>query len=123
MSQQHTQEPWITHNGGVYSAKAKDEKLYAEMSVAACHTPEDARRIVACVNACSGSPTDALEEMQRRGLTFGQLAFLHARLQQQRDTLLSALEELNSVSARGFLYDDPARVKARAAIASVKEQA
>lgn len=38
----------------------------------------------------------------------------------QRDELLSALEELNSVSARGFLYDDPARVRARAAIASVK---
>lgn len=31
--------------------------------------------------------------------------------------LLDALIELNSVSARGFLYDDPARVKARAAIA------
>ena len=43
----HTPGPWITHNGGVYSAKAKDEKLYAEMSVAACHTPEDARLIAA----------------------------------------------------------------------------
>lgn len=46
-----------------------------------------------------------------------------AKVEKQRDTLLAALEELNSVSARGFLFDDPARVKARAAIASVKEQA
>ena len=44
-------------------------------------------------------------------------------LLKQRDELLAALEELNSVSARGFLYDDPARVKARKAIASVKEKA
>lgn len=41
-------------------------------------------------------------------------------LKQQRAELLTALEELNSVSANGFLYDDPARVKARKAIASVK---
>lgn len=39
---------------------------------------------------------------------------------EQRDELLAALIELNSVSAHGFLYDDPARVKARAAIAKVQ---
>lgn len=41
-------------------------------------------------------------------------------IEKQRDELLAALKHLNSVSARGFLYDDPARVKARAAIASAK---
>lgn len=41
----------------------------------------------------------------------------NARLIAAAPDLLDALIELNSVSARGFLYDDPARVKARAAIA------
>ena len=39
------------------------------------------------------------------------------RLHAVNKELLETLIELNSVSARGFLYDDPARVKARAAIA------
>lgn len=42
--------------------------------------------------------------------------------EKQRDELMAVLEELNSASARGFLYDDPARVKARKAIARVKAQ-
>lgn len=36
------------------------------------------------------------------------------------DEMLEALEELNSASAHGFLYGDPARVKARAVIAKAK---
>ena len=40
----------------------------------------------------------------------------NARLMAAAPDLLDALIELNSVSARGFLYDDPARIKARAAI-------
>ena len=44
----------------------------------------------------------------------------YAAMKEQRDELLAALIELNSVSAHGFLYDDPARVKARAAIAKVQ---
>lgn len=45
MNARHTPGPWIKHGSGVYSAKAKDGKFYAEMSVAACHTDEDARLI------------------------------------------------------------------------------
>lgn len=54
-------------------------------------------------------PVQAAEAAQAAELIAGVVA--------QRDELLEALIELNSVSARGFLYDDPARVKARAAIA------
>ena len=54
-------------------------------------------------------PVQAAEAAQAAELIAGAVA--------QRDELLEALIELNSVSARGFLYDDPARIKARAAIA------
>jgi len=104
----------------------------------------NARRIVACVNACKGSPTEALEEMNRLGLTLGQLAFNHAEIMatvkdlpsgdeirdvgvhleavtKQRDELLIALECL---FARTFMTENShtAQVfeRARAAIISVK---
>ena len=41
-------------------------------------------------------------------------------LRKQRDELLAALEWLNSASANGFLYGDPARVNARNVIAKIK---
>lgn len=101
----HTPEPWrielVNHAlgdtgdyEGVVEIRAGDAKRpMIEIWSDSDEAEANARRIVACVNACAGSQTDALEEMQRRGLTFGQLAFLHARLQQQRDELLAALEK------------------------------
>lgn len=76
---------------------------------------EQYRRARACVNACDVIPTDVLEEAGA-----GTIKESMVRITKQRDELLAALEELNRVSARGFLYDDPARVKARAAIANGK---
>ena len=43
-----------------------------------------------------------------------------SKLERKINELLAALEELNSASARGFLYDDPARINARKAIALAK---
>lgn len=60
----------------------------------------------------------AQDDAYARGYRRGREDLIEIR--KQRDELLAALVELNSVSARGFLYGDPARVKARAAIASVK---
>lgn len=76
-------------------------------------------RAVACVNACTGIDTEVLETLADNDKT---LTHLILKVVKQRDELLEALIELNSVSARGFLYDDPARVKARRVIASVKGQ-
>jgi hypothetical protein len=72
-------------------------------TVAQCfHTPEvdsteaNARRIVACVNACAGLPTTYLEQTSMLGLSKS----YHAQheewgaLNQQRDELLSALKSL-----------------------------
>lgn len=95
----HTSEPWIADDSESTAISADFGGVkYWIADFAGFPGPKDENgadnrdRAVACVNACAGSPTDALEEMQRRGLTFGQLAFLHARLQQQRDELLAALD-------------------------------
>lgn len=55
---------------------------------------EYARRIVACVNACEGVPTDVLENTVQRG---GALMYQQERrkaAEAQRDELLAALESL-----------------------------
>ena len=55
---------------------------------------QHARRIVACVNACEGVPTDVLENTVQRG---GALMYQQERrkaAEAQRDELLAALESL-----------------------------
>mgnify|MGYP000223358628 CR=1 FL=1 len=106
---EHTPEPWIVD---------QDDSTMIEtlggIHVVSCQDDDDADRIVACINACAGLKSKDIEKVVRQPLAS------YRDLMRQRDQLLAALEELNSVSARGFLYDDPARVKARKAIASAR---
>lgn len=82
MNTQHTPEPWKlsgTENivaGGNYVV-ALDCK------------PEDARRIVACVNACAGIETEQLEV--EKYLNTASYA-LRCKAEKQRDDLLAAIE-------------------------------
>lgn len=86
-----------------------------------------AKRIVACVNACEGVPTDVLENTVQRG---GALMYQQERrkiAEAQRDELLAALERLlpwaecmeYAPPGMEFSGDHPIAV-ARAAIARVK---
>jgi hypothetical protein len=50
----------------------------------------------------------------------GEVIDMAVLLIELHDEMLDALEDINSASAHGFLYDDPARVKARAVIAKAK---
>lgn len=110
MSEQHTKEPWKVSGtehivaGGNYVV-ALDCK------------PEDARRIVACVNACAGLSTQCLEE------TGGGVEHYIAVIK-QRDELLAALErmlgEFNEQMA-GIVHDERSVISnARSVVASVK---
>lgn len=65
---------------------AVDDGL-SRTQVATCLIPEDARRIVACVNACEGLDTELLETSQQQG---GAILFL----QSQRNEILCALRGL-----------------------------
>ena len=82
---------------------------------------ENARRIVACVNACEGIPTYQLTGEDGNPVILGDMIDL---LRNQRDTLLPICEELRESAEYWSEYDVPLGIVERltAAIASVKGQ-
>jgi len=108
----HTKEPWIivdeSSNGVIETEEAiaiiseddwhicavwRDAGIFLEES----HAEANARRIVACVNACAGVPTKVLEnEVVELGDKHPWKLINAARIQaeQQRDELLAALKEV-----------------------------
>lgn len=91
MTIKHTPEPWQVHqdaSGDVFVSSAKTSFHIAEIGSEDDEVViPDARRIVACVNACHGLPT---EELEQKGL----VAAVGTQLldvEQQRDELLAAL--------------------------------
>lgn len=64
MNKKHTPEPWVLINAQTFSAISDQEN--AGFVIGGCKGPEsieNARRIVACVNACKGLTTEALLKM------------------------------------------------------------
>lgn len=98
----HTPEPWVMSTkadgnwwhisagnqaiAAVHAASKKRNEPYASMFEA------NARRIIACVNACAGLPTEQLESSPLGGVLNGV-----ASLIAQRDELLAALEGVLAV--------------------------
>ncbi|WP_328222342.1 hypothetical protein [Aeromonas caviae] len=81
----HTPEPWQAHqdaSGDVFISSAETSLHIAEIGSEDDDTAiPDARRIVACVNACRGLPTDELEQ---KGLVAA-VGTQMLELEQQRD--------------------------------------
>ena len=98
----HTPEPWslleagdsIKHQVPVSSDRTSILTIATEGAIAfgAVYSADDARRIVACVNACRGLSSDELEQ---HGLVSAVGTEL-LELEQQRDELLAALQRLIS---------------------------
>ncbi|WP_434627561.1 hypothetical protein [Chromobacterium sp. CV08] len=119
---QHTKEPWkyLTSHGGacvvVIDATGRDLFQTLGYSDRSKHMPlANARRIVACVNACAGL-SDAVVS---HGLV---PASQHSTVVHQRNQLLAALSAVMEV----FEYhQEPEKVaaarQARAAVAAVEE--
>lgn len=78
---QHTPEPWFVYefNNVVYS---RDKDGISKSITRAFSSAADARRIVACVNACAGISTETLEKFGGRAIT----------AEAQRDELLVVLK-------------------------------
>ncbi len=112
----HSPEPWkySTDVGGRVNIFVDDGR-----TVTLCHAhlrPEDARRIVACVNACAAIPTEELEKAAADPIAgmFGRLA---GKSVSQRDHAVRALSQLLSHRTAGKTHD--ALEAARSAVATI----
>lgn len=98
----HTAEPWKVWGRTVSGQKGLlIEDRHGE-SIALVHEggtndEADARRIVACVNACKGIPTDVLEHAANFGAAGIQTI---ESVRKQRDELLALVEKTTGVLLR-----------------------
>lgn len=88
---EHTKEPWSVGSQGLVQTMDGELLVGGGMDLA----KRNARRIVACVNACAGISTETLEAFDRihsKGMTYlVSLAGESDRLTTQRDQLLEGL--------------------------------
>lgn len=116
----HTKEPWFDHD---LSADPIDEpRIFDSEGMQVAHVYEwadfsisrhdrlaiqaaNARRIVACVNACAPIETSELEEITRTGGLLGPRDDI-ARLAAQRDDLFAAAFAAETVLARQKWRED-----------------
>lgn len=136
MEQKHTPEPWrVSGNGTMRFIDASVGNGMAQ-EVATCMRVEhgdmeaNARRIVACVNACEGIPTDYLESKDDDATKIAKRGYAEIlTLRQQRDILLEALECLfdsykrltdSGDAGNWWVEDTDEGKKALTAIAAVK---
>jgi septation ring formation regulator EzrA len=130
---EHTQEPWISAGKGALDTisdqfgsriaqcmnKYEDEPRNYQVDY------ENARRIVACVNACAGIPTETLEAPTTilKGLNLQTErvdALLHEH-EQQRDKLLGALKDaMRLLKAAGYAIEGTATNRMKALIAEIE---
>jgi hypothetical protein len=97
----HTPEPWALHeaalkHGNVFITSADDAWLITIGVPATALHIANARRIVACVNACAGIDNERLIEFDLHRSNLKLVDKIMA-LEQQRDELLAALQDLLSM--------------------------
>ena len=94
---EHTKEPWRIGkpppNGEQTIGDSKGLMVAVTTVGGGVSSEANARRIVACVNACAGIPTDGLEKTR---LEKDVLLEIY-NLRKQRDELLTALEPFGAI--------------------------
>lgn len=130
---EHTQEPWRIGKGAgivvadeaipeVPGADAVD--YYGGHLIAESIAPRNARRIVACVNACASLTTETLElAASGQAPSLKEIFDEHVDLHRQRDALVAMLAEMVRVFDHDPISDYCREriVAARAALAKIKE--
>lgn len=115
----HTPEPWTAaRRSAVVEIHAQNDMVGIFQGTLLDADEANARRIVACVNACAGMPQDDVDALTQAGGVMG-LTVYADDMRQQRDQLLAAIEGVlaNCPDAEGL---SSAYANARAAIAAVK---
>ena len=83
----HTKEPWIVADGSE-TMIIVDGRICAIATTMGDNAKENARRIVVCVNACVGIPTERLESVKDDATPIFELLM---KTITQRDELLTAI--------------------------------
>lgn len=131
MTDKHTPEPWIIPSGEHHITSAANDEVRKYWCITTRDTgrhypPEvsnaNARRIVACINACAGFSTEDLEIAPEKSLH--NLALFSKQLNEQREELLEALENMVSMMDSGDEHGHGSEwyKKAKSAIAKAKGQ-
>lgn len=115
MDQKHTPEPWVLkeceYDKGNYQIP---DVVFADREGNVYIYEDDARRIVACVNACAGIPVEQLEAYPAAVM----------RVMKERDQLLAAVKSAKeSLEIEGYYSPSPVIVEIDAAIAAVEQTA
>ncbi|MGY6037818.1 hypothetical protein [Aeromonas sp. AE23HZ002T15] len=128
----HTQEPWLRSSDDFVAAES--DQLNNGEYILSCFGPDqaaNARRIVACVNACRGLPTDELEQKGVVAAVGTELLELDRQCGELLAALVATTEHLAKVmggpliAGAGVTFANgvegiPTIMKARAAIAKTK---
>jgi len=85
--QQYTPEPWWNYLEVIHGPSAYGDIAECKRMTHLGEAEANAERIVACVNACEGIPTDVLTRIAKSNTTCG----LEALLEAFRETLLATL--------------------------------
>ena len=127
MKTEHTPEPWFWSEkyGEVCFRSKEDDQSYGIACPVDLTEEANARRIVACVNACAGLPTEVLERYK-----LGVIGVDYKSTKQQRDELLAAAEAIEIDAEECLDFDECTAMlvpidtyhKLMEAIASVKEK-
>ena len=97
MKPEHTKEPWMCCDAEVLAGDKSDPVLICECDTNPYWKPYgtdgefNARRIVACVNACAGIPTEALEKAQP-GIIQDSLKLLCEKLLEEQAEITARLK-------------------------------
>ena len=112
---EHAQEPWKV--GVMGRIEGKRSVLADVLGYKGKEGLANARRIVACVNALAGVPTELIESEDSAPQFIKQQALSMATLVEQNKALLEALQRY--VDSDG--YEDEIKEQGRAAIAKAEE--
>jgi hypothetical protein len=123
---QHTPEPWKVYDGRggyIYVGPAVPD----DPVVAVCHdyladSAANARRIVACVNACAGIPTEELDSSIHRLSHLSSLYEVRDTLCTQNAALLAALKAVRR-ECRAAAHIWPAGMGAKVSTAIATQEA
>lgn len=103
---EHTKENWVVSDH-IYGSDGKRVASHHVLSRDDSENEANARRIVACVNACAGISTENLED----NLPVKELARRYNNALKQRDKLLEELEAAAKYHASHECYAEAKRVE------------